>query len=142
MTIRVKKLKESAVIPSKAHEHDAGFDLTATSEEINTALGYIEYGTGLAISIPEGKVGLLFPRSSVSKHNLSLANSVGVLDARYEDEVRLRFRIGDNEVPTTRYKVGERIGQLVVLDLSTDELMEVEDFNFEARGSGFGSSGE
>lgn len=80
MEIKIKKLDESAVIPQYAHIGDAGMDVTATS--VNVTEDYIEYGTGLAFEVPEGYCMLIFPRSSNSKKDLLLANSVGVLDSK------------------------------------------------------------
>jgi dUTP pyrophosphatase len=82
--VNVKKLVENAVIPTYAQDGDAGMDLTATSINVveTPDFGYIEYGTGLAFEIPKGFVGLLYPRSSVSKTGLILANSVGVVDSK------------------------------------------------------------
>ena len=76
MIVKIKKLNPSAVIPKYAKEGDAGLDLIATSKSFDE-LGNIVYGFGLAIEIPLGHVGLLFPRSSISKYTLSLTNSVG-----------------------------------------------------------------
>jgi len=82
--IKIKKLHENAIIPTFAKNGDAGLDLTAVSKNIvnEKEFGYIEYGTGLAIKVPEGFVGLLFPRSSISNTGLILANAVGVLDSK------------------------------------------------------------
>ena len=81
MVVKFRKLNEYAIPPVKAHATDAGFDLTATScyhdEEGNTV-----YGTGLAVEIPKGYVGLLFPRSSIAKKDLLLSNAVGVIDSK------------------------------------------------------------
>jgi dUTP pyrophosphatase len=82
MKLKIKKLNPSSIIPSYAKEGDACFDLTATS--INLMDKYIEYGTGLAMEIPEGYVGLIFPRSSVTNKDLILKNSVGVVDSGLE----------------------------------------------------------
>lgn len=79
LNINIKKLNESAIIPTYAHSEDAGLDLVAINKEVNN--DYIEYGTGLALEIPKGYVGLIFPRSSNSKKDILLANSVGVIDA-------------------------------------------------------------
>lgn len=81
LNIRVKKLNENAVIPSYAKPGDAGLDLTATSRSIDSYGNFI-YGTGLAFEIPEGYVGLLFPRSSVCKTDSILSNCVGVVDSK------------------------------------------------------------
>lgn len=80
MEIKIKKLCDSAVIPSYAKSGDAGMDLVAISK-IFDKYGNVEYGTGLAMEIPKGYVGLLFPRSSIFKQDLSLANAVGVIDS-------------------------------------------------------------
>lgn len=79
MEVKFKKLSDKAVIPTKAHPTDAGFDMTAV--KINITDNYVEYETNIALEIPDGYVGLLFPRSSNSKKDLLLANSVGVVDA-------------------------------------------------------------
>ena len=87
--IQVKKLHEDAIIPKRAHKPDAGFDMTCIS--VNDTDKFIEYGTGIAMHIPEGYVGLIFPRSSVTKKDLLLKNSVGVIDSGYLGEIRFRF---------------------------------------------------
>lgn len=146
--LKIKKLSEKAVMPSYAHPGDAGLDLTATSK-ISTSLKcgakIITYGTDLAIELPEGHVGLLFPRSSISKTSLSLCNAVGVLDENYRGEVMLKFRIDANSRPMLggTYKVGDRIAQLVVIPYPQLKITEVDELSDTKRGSGgFGSSGE
>ena len=91
MKVKIKKLCESAVIPTYAKLGDAGMDLVATSR-IFDKYGNVEYGTGLAMEIPEGYVGLIFPRSSISKQDLSLANAVGVIDSGYRGEIKFKFK--------------------------------------------------
>lgn len=81
MKVKIKKLNENAVIPSYSKQGDAGMDLVATSK-IFDKYGNVEYGTGLAMEIPEGHVGLIFPRSSISKKDLALTNAVGVIDSK------------------------------------------------------------
>ena len=81
MKVKIKKLCENAVIPSYAKPGDAGMDLVATSRMFDK-YGNVEYGTGLAMEIPEGYVGLIFPRSSISKKDLALTNAVGVIDSK------------------------------------------------------------
>ena len=95
MIVRVKKLKNEAVVPSYAKEGDAGLDLVAVDKNIETdgESEYVEYGTGLAFEIPAGYVGLLFPRSSISNKDLILSNSVGVIDSGYRGEVKFRFKV-------------------------------------------------
>lgn len=91
MKVKVKKLREDAVLPSKAHATDAGFDLTAVSRVFD-AEGNVTYGFGLAFEIPEGYVGLIFPRSSICRKDLALSNAVGVIDSHYRGEVSAKFK--------------------------------------------------
>jgi dUTP pyrophosphatase len=142
MQVQVKRLDTNAVIPVKAHADDAGLDLTATS--VKATDKYIEYGTGLAVSIPRGHVGLLFPRSSISNSDLSLANSVGVVDAGYFGEIKLRFKkIGlTDPYFSALYNVGDRIGQLIIMPIPAVTFDEVSDLGDSERATGgFGSSG-
>ena len=85
MKVNVKKLDSNAVVPTYAKHGDAGMDLTATSKSYDEH-GNVVYGTGLAFEIPTGYVGLLFPRSSNTKKDLILGNSVGVIDSGYRGE--------------------------------------------------------
>ena len=91
MQVKIKKLVESAVIPSYAKQGDAGLDLTATSKKYDE-YGNTVYGTSLAFKIPEGYFGLLVPRSSNSKTDLRLTNSSGILDSGYIGEVMFKYR--------------------------------------------------
>ncbi len=138
MKIQYKLLYEGAVAPTKAHATDAGYDLTAWSASTSNVSDYIEYNTGVAINIPEGYVGLLFPRSSVSNKDIILKNCVGVLDSGYQGAILFRYRkYGDNI-----YQVGDRVGQLVILKLPEVELEETDSFTKSERGeNGFGSTG-
>ena len=139
MKIKIKRLHENAVIPKYAKKGDAGMDLTCVSYEYKGS--YIEFKTGLAFEIPEGYVGLIFPRSSVSKYSLSLANSVGVLDSGYRGEVTFRFR-ETSGVPNI-YSIGDRIGQIMVLPFPKIEFEETDVLSDTDRGNGgYGSSGE
>lgn len=139
MDIEIKALSSKAKV-SKAHEHDAGLDLTCV--RVENCGGFIEYGTGVAMSIPEGYVGLLFPRSSVSNKSLIMANSVGVVDANFQGEIKVRMRRLDLE-DFKGYNVGDRIAQLVIVPLATYKLTLVDEFSQDSeRGEGgFGSSG-
>ena len=148
MQVQFKKLKENSITPCYSKVGDAGLDLAATTKTYTRHQGsnelmFIEYGTGLAFSIPENHVGLLFPRSSISKTSLTLANAVGVVDSNYRGEVKLRFRVKDerfSELPD--YNIGERIGQLIIMPIPKVELQEVEELDETNRGTaGFGSSG-
>lgn len=91
MQVFFKKLVPSATIPTKAHKTDAGFDLTATSRVFDKD-GNATYGTGIAVEIPPGYVGLVFPRSSIAVRDLSLSNAVGVIDSGYRGEIMAKFK--------------------------------------------------
>lgn len=138
MVVRIKKLVPEAVVPVYAHASDAGLDLVAVSKGVNKPLEYIEYGTGLAVAIPDGHVGLVFPRSSISDTAMMLTNSVGVIDSGYRGEVKARFRCFD----TREYKVGDRVAQLIILPIPSIEFQEVADLETTERAeAGFGSTG-
>jgi dUTP pyrophosphatase len=104
MLVNIKKLVPEAVLPLYAKVGDAGMDLVATSVDYSNEY-YIEYGTGLAVEIPEGYVGLIFPRSSNSKKDLQLCNSVGVIDSGYRGEIKLRYRRIINPTPKRNFVV-------------------------------------
>ena len=141
LQVGIKKLEARAVIPSYAKPGDAGLDLTATSIISNTTYE-VTYGTGLAIEIPTDHVGLLFPRSSVRKYDLQLANSVGVIDSGYRGEIQFTFNKTQG-LDSMKYKVGDRIGQLVILPYPQIQLVEEQQLSDSERGEGgFGSSGQ
>lgn len=145
MNIRVKKLHKNTIIPTYAKEGDAGMDLTAVSVEFTQ--DYVSYKTGLAIEIPYGYVGLLFPRSSNSKKDMILSNSVGVIDSGYRGEIELRFKIikstkdSQSLHPVNIYSIGDRVGQLIIMPIPHIELIESETLSDSVRGEdGFGST--
>jgi len=142
MKVNFKKVDKKAVIPTYAKDGDAGLDITAISREIVITgdYEYIEYRTGLAFEIPVGYVGLLFPRSSVSKKDMFLSNAVGVVDSGYRGEVTFRFK--RLAWDSTLYNVGEKIGQLVILPYPQIELELVKELSESERGAnGYGSTG-
>lgn len=143
--VQIKKLSDDAVIPSYAKPGDAGLDLTATSLK-SDEYGNYEYGTSLAISIPEGYVGLIFPRSSICKITQTLTNSVGVIDSGYIGEIKFKFKptmkLPSGNTVDSMYKVGDRVGQLIIIPIPKVELEEVEELASTERGNGgFGSTG-
>lgn len=141
MQVKVKKLNDLAKIPAYSKPGDAGLDLTATSK---TREGKsLVYGTGLSIEIPEGYVGLLFPRSSLTNYDLSLGNHVGIIDSGYRGELLFKFKRTDMELFSKAYSVGDRIGQLLIIPYPKVELVEVAELSSSERGkSGYGSSGQ
>jgi len=143
MVVKIKKLVENAVIPAYSKKGDAGLDLTAVS--VSFEKNYVSYKTGLAVEIPEGFVGLLFPRSSNSKMDLILTNSVGVIDSGYRGEIELRYKLVGNGVTPSivgTYNIGDRVGQLVIIPYPSIEFEEVTELSTTERNTGgYGSTG-
>jgi dUTP pyrophosphatase len=140
MKVRIKKLSETAVIPSYAKSGDAGMDLIATSI-INEDIFQITYGLGIALEIPKGFVGLVFPRSSIRKTGLQLSNSVGVIDSGYRGELQATFNKVFG-VASTTYEVGDRVAQIMIIPHPEIEFEETNELSNTERGEGaFGSTG-
>lgn len=166
MKVKVKKVRESAFLPTKAHATDAGYDLYADSvgydEDGNTV-----YGTGIAMEIPKGYVGLVFPRSSNAKKDLLLSNSVGVIDSGYRGEIMAKFKptiqvphplqyfwqryikgrdsldVKIDVVHNEEYLLGERIAQLIIIPYPEVEFEWANELSDSDRGvGGYGSSGK
>ena len=139
--VKIKRLHKDSIIPSYSRKGDAGMDLVATSKFYDD-FDNVCYGTGLALEIPEGHVGLLFPRSSISKTDLTLRNSVGIIDSGYRGEITFKF----NNILMSScepYNVKERIGQLIIMPYPTIEFEEVEELSTTERGEGgYGSTGK
>lgn len=154
LSVRFKKLNENAVVPRYQKNGDAGLDLTAVSMTENEL--YIEYDTGLAVEVPEGYVGLVYPRSSLSNYHLVLSNHVGVVDSNYRGSIKFRFKKTKEHSPASciaghlidefnpsYYKVGDRIGQLIIMQYPLILVEESDELSDTDRGSlGFGSSGK
>ena len=137
--VKVKKLHENAVIPSYSKPGDAGMDLTITEIKENN-FRQISYGFGIAVEIPFGYVGLVFPRSSVKNQDLLLSNCVGVIDSGYRGEIQSTFRKTD---PSEKfYNVGERGAQIIILPYPQVFMVESDELSDTERGTGgFGSTG-
>jgi dUTP pyrophosphatase len=141
MKVRIKKLSENALIPSYAKEGDAGMDLIATSI-IGEEPFQITYGLGIALEIPKGFVGLVFPRSSIRKTDLSLTNCVGVIDSGYRGELQATFR-KHKGVASSKYEVGDRVAQIMIIPHPPIEFDAVDELSDTERGEGgFGSTGK
>ena len=144
MQAKIKKLSSDAVIPTYAKDGDAGMDLVATSI-VSEETFQITYGLGVAMEIPYGFVGLVFPRSSIRKTNLQLSNSVGVIDSGYRGELQATFNKiqGIDNVERENYKVGDRVCQIMIIPHPTIEFNEVNELSNTERGEGgFGSTGK
>jgi dUTP pyrophosphatase len=142
MDLPVVKLKDNAVIPTRAHPGDAGLDLYSTE---TAHLGPGErwsVGTGIALEIPEGHAGLVLPRSGLAReHGIALVNAPGLIDAGYRGEVRVLL-LNTDPAETVRIETGARIAQLVVTPVAIADAVEVAELSDTARGDGgFGSSG-
>ena len=142
MQLRVSQLGEEAVLPTRAHDGDAGLDLYACEAAHIGPGERWSVGTGVAVEIPEGHAGLVLPRSGLArKHGISLVNSPGLIDAGYRGEVRVLL-LNTDPAETFRVEPGDRIAQLVVSPVVLAEPVEVETLTETARGTGgFGSSG-
>ena len=141
MKVKIKKLHTDSVIPKYAKESDAGLDLVATSV-VTTTPTQITYGLGIALEIPEGFVGLVFPRSSIRNYDLSLTNSVGVIDAGYRGELQATFH-KVNGVASKVYEVGDRVVQIIIVPHPVIQLKVVDELSESERGKGgFGSTGK
>ncbi|MDR0222366.1 MAG: dUTP diphosphatase [Oscillospiraceae bacterium] len=143
MTVKVKKTEPGAKLPFRATEHSAGADLFALLEKdaVLESGSRVLVPTGIAVEIPPGYGGFVFPRSSVSsKHGVSLANCVGVIDADYRGEVKIPLINHGKE--TYAIKNGDRIAQMVIMPVKNAEFIEVGGISDTERGAGgFGSTG-
>ena len=165
LKVRIKKLYKDSKLPTYAHDADAGMDLYAHSKTFDPASGNLVYGTGIAVEIPKGYVGLVFPRSSVYKTQTYMTNSVGVIDSGYRGEVMARFEASNKTTKFQRlkdrihdflfmsvpaatgkgiitshctrnsYNVGERIAQLIILPYPKVQLIETDTLSDSDRGT-------
>jgi dUTP pyrophosphatase len=138
MKVKIKKLHANAKTPRYAKHGDAGMDLYAISSSEDD-FGNQTYRTGIAMQIPPGHVGLLFPRSSVYKTAHALRNHVGIIDSGYRGEIMLKY---SKEYGGDVYDAGDRIGQIIIMPYPQVEYIEVDDLSDTNRGTGgFGSTG-
>jgi dUTP pyrophosphatase len=140
--LEIQRLREDARVPDRAYQGDAGLDLAACDE---VRLGPGEralVGTGLAVAIPEGYAGFVQPRSGLAaRHGIAVVNSPGLIDSGYRGELRVLLLNTDRAEPFS-VEPGDRIAQLVLVDVETPELEEVAELDPTARGAGgFGSTG-
>lgn len=169
LQVKVKKFHPNAVIPKYAKKGDAGLDLTAVSKKFDKD-GNIVYDIGLGFEIPDGYMGLLFPRSSNAKKDLILTNSVGVIDSGFRGSVAMKYKPSgvfadyngektseefensfdfvdfpkgeENDLDLILYEVGERVGQIIIIPYPQIQLIESEELSKSERGeNGYGSTG-
>lgn len=143
MKINIKKISENAIIPTYGSIGAAGADLYALlSDTLTIKPGEtVLVGTGIAMEIPEGFVGLIFARSGLStKKGLAPANKVGVIDSDYRGEIKVPLYNQSGSVQTI--EKGERIAQMVITPFISADFTEVDELDDTLRGAeGFGSTG-
>jgi dUTP pyrophosphatase len=142
VTLRFRRLSPDARPPAQAHDGDAGYDLHA-AEAVTIAPGErASVGTGIAVAIPRGRAGLVVPRSGLAARNgISVVNAPGLIDSGYRGELRVLL-LNTDRSEAFAVDPGDRIAQLVLVEVGTPELEEVDELDETARGAGgFGSTG-
>lgn len=142
MELKVQLLSDSATLPTRAHEGDAGLDLYA-AEAAHIGPGERwQVATGIAVEIPEGHAGLVLPRSGLARrHGISLVNAPGLIDAGYRGEVKVLL-LNNDPAEIFRVEPGDRIAQLVVSPVALADPVQAEGLSESDRGEGgFGSTG-
>jgi dUTP pyrophosphatase len=144
MTLKVKKMKENATLPTKGSEKAAAVDLYACIDEPIAILPNQScvFGTGIACDIPEGYFGAIVVRSSVGiKRQLMLMNSLGVIDEDYKGEIMMGLYNYGKEAQVI--EPNERVAQMMLLPYAIHNIMEVEELSDSERGTGgIGSTGK
>lgn len=141
MEVKIKLLSDKAKLPVKGTPDSAGYDLTAASVFWDRSNNIISYGFGIALEIPKGYVGLIFPRSSVYKKNLDMSNCVGVIDSDYRGEISAKFRLLNPNLDNV-YISGERIAQIVFIKHDDVDFKVSEELSETIRGAGgYGHTG-
>lgn len=140
--VRIKRLDPSVELPSYAYEGDAGLDLRSNEDVTLAPLERRLISTGLAIALPDGYAGFVQPRSGLAlREGLSMANTPGLIDARYRGELKV-CAVNLDSSKDIHIERGERIAQLVIQKIPLVKLLEVDELDKTDRGEGgFGSSG-
>lgn len=141
-TLQIKQLTPNAVVPTYAHEGDAGMDLRASEEASIPPGSRALVGTGIAIALPHAHVGLVHPRSGLAaKNGITVLNAPGTIDAGYRGEVKVILLNTSDE--TFTISPGDRIAQLVIQKVERPDIEVVASLDEDtARGAGgFGSTG-
>ena len=137
----IQRLRDDAVVPTRAYAGDAGLDLAAC-ERVELAPGErATVGTGLAVAIPDGHAGFVQPRSGLAlRHGITIVNTPGLVDSGYRGELKVILLNTDAHEPFV-VEPGMRIAQLVVLQVPELDPVEVDELPASERGvRGFGSS--
>ncbi|AKE41368.1 Deoxyuridine 5-triphosphate nucleotidohydrolase [Corynebacterium kutscheri] len=141
-TISLKRLDKELPLPQRAHRGDAGVDLYSTQDVVIKPGQRLLVGTGIALALPIGTVGLVHPRSGRAfKEGLSIVNTPGTIDADYRGEIKVCLINLDRD-QDIHIQRGERIAQLVIQRVELPEIIEVDDLDETVRGAqGYGSTG-
>jgi dUTP pyrophosphatase len=142
MRLAIRRLRDDARLPTRAHEGDAGYDLYAVEAATIGPGARAMVATGIAIELPERHAGLVLARSGLAaRHGIALVNAPGLIDAGYRGELKVLLLNTDREQPF-EIAPGDRIAQLVVTRIETPDLVEVDELPPSSRAAGgFGSSG-
>jgi dUTP pyrophosphatase len=140
--LRVQRLVDAARLPTRAYPGDAGLDLFAAHAATLAPGQRASVGTGIAFEIPPGQAGLVLPRSGLAaRHGIALVNAPGLIDAGYRGEVRVLL-LNTDRCEAFALAPGDRIAQLVLVDVHAPEIVEVDVLSASERAAGgFGSSG-
>jgi len=140
-SLPIKRLRPDAVLPARAYAGDAGLDLSACERVVLGPGERALVPTGLAVAIPEGHAGFVQPRSGLAaKHGISIVNTPGLVDSGYRGELLVNLLNTDLRESFV-VEPGMRIAQLVLVELPSFDLVEVEELPDSERGArGFGSS--
>jgi len=141
MELAFRKLRDDAVVPTRAYDGDAGLDLASCERVLLGPGERATVGTGLAVAVPEGYAGFVQPRSGLaSRHGITIVNAPGLVDAGYRGELRVVL-LNTDASEAFEVEPGMRIAQLVVVPIVGAEPIEVEELPESERGvRGFGSS--
>ena len=144
MELKVKKMRDNTILPTRGDSKAAGIDLYACIDNPVTILpnATVMIPSGIACEFPEGYFGLMLPRSSVGvKRKLTLANTAGVIDESFRGEIMMAFKNNGDVYQTI--EPGERLAQLILLPYFTYNIVETDSLSSTERGEGgFGSTGK
>jgi dUTP pyrophosphatase len=151
MNIKIQRITPTAKIPTRTHPSDTGYDLYADKVEYTDCPHQLTVYTGIAVQPEPGYYVEVYPRSSVGKKFIQLANSVGIIDETYTGQIILKFNMIPDSIdfgrnvlwypPAASIKVGEKIAQMVVRKRIDADFIEVSYLDNTVRGEGgFGST--
>ncbi|MCC7160657.1 dUTP diphosphatase [Candidatus Nomurabacteria bacterium] len=133
MEIKVKKLHQDAKLPTHGHPGDAGMDFYAIEDVVFPPGKQMKVNTGVAIEIPEGYVGLIWDKSSIS-FNMGLKVMGGVIDAGYRGEIIMNLlNVSDKEVIIEK---GHKVAQMIIQKFEHCDIKEVDSISETVRGEG------